>query len=88
MENLIETFVKKLPDSEKRLIIDGYEKLSVTGAVGDEPIRIQAEALMKEFKTDTHVSLWMSQLAFECYRYFAKLYFTHLIMNEEDPTWG
>src|SRR5579859_1022585 len=73
MANKIEEYVEKLDDDEKIKIINGYEVLSSTCVIGDEPIRTHAEALMKEELSfsASHVSMWMSQVAFECYRYFA-----------------
>lgn len=73
MQNRIEQYVLNLDDNEKLLIINGYESLQVNGFIGDEPIRMHAEALMQELQTGNNVMLWMSQLAFESYRYFGKL---------------
>lgn len=68
--NALQKYVDRLPDDEKRLIINDWEYFSEYGSIGDKPLRIHAENVMKEVKCDTHITMWMHQLAFECYRYF------------------
>src|SRR5271167_708083 len=74
MNNKIEEYVAALSYEEKFRIIEGWEVLQKTGAIGDEPIRIHARALMTQLnfsETDAHIVMWMSQIALESYRYFA-----------------
>jgi len=78
---LVEKYIKALPDNEKILIINGYEKFSKDGFIGDEPIRLHAQALMEQMgDRGSHVILWMNQLAFECFRYFAH---QHIRKNDQ-----
>lgn len=74
VRSTVEEYILRLPDDEKILIIHGYEEFSRVNFIGNEPIRLHAEALMAEMGTHAMVVHWMTQLAFEAYRYFGKLY--------------
>lgn len=77
--NLIAKYVQSLDDEEKLAIIDGFERLEHTGTIGDEPVRQHAEAFLAEIGSDQmHIVMWMQQLAFECYRYYANQWFEHV----------
>lgn len=75
MINVIEQYVDNLDDSEKVLIINGYEALTTDGFIGDDPIRLHAKAVIEQMGFgESNIMLWMNQLAFECYRNFGKRY--------------
>lgn len=79
MTNIVALYIKNLPDSEKVLIIDGFELFERNGSIGDEPLRLHANAFLKENGIPpSHITLWMNQLAFEAYRYFTNKYFSHV----------
>lgn len=54
-------------------IITSYEKFEKDGFIGEEPIRQHAELMIIQITgqaNNDHITMWMHQLAFECYRYF------------------
>lgn len=71
--NKVREYVATLPDEEKFLIIQGFEKLEATGMIGDEPIRLHSNALLDQLNMDhDHITRWMELMTFECYRYFSQ----------------
>jgi hypothetical protein len=75
-------YVRSLPDDEKRLIANGWELFEKEGAIGDDPLRLHAEEMMKETSSPASmVTFWMQQLAFEVYRYYAERMFEEI----DDP---
>lgn len=73
--NPIRAYVLDLPDSEKILCIDGYEKFERDGFIGSEPIRVHAESVTENIGVDgVSIILVMRDIGIECYRYFAKRY--------------
>lgn len=75
MSNLLREYVDQLRNEEKVLIITGYEAFERDGQIGDEPLRLHAEAFIRQVgASDTSVVEWMRALTFECYRHFAKAY--------------
>jgi len=90
MNNKIEEYVQAINDEEKILIINGWEELQKTGAIGEEPIRIHAKALMTQLnfsETDAHIVMWMSQIALESYRYFAWIAIKQRKLDKENWEW-
>lgn len=76
--NKVREYVENLPDEEKELIMLGYDKLEKEGAIGEEPIRLHAEALVKSLGMDretAHIVMWMEKLDHECCRHFTRKYF-------------
>ncbi len=70
--NIVSDYVESLTDQARLAIISGYEQLEREGSIGDAPIRTHTEALLKQHGIDNYsVVMWMTQLAFECYRYYA-----------------
>jgi hypothetical protein len=74
--NAVQEYVQQLPDSERVLIVQGYEELQKKGVIGDEPIRLHAQALITSLgmDKDSHIAIWMCQLASEVFRYYAHRY--------------
>lgn len=74
--NTIRDYVSKLPDTEKKVIIESFERFEVAGFVGDEPIRQHAEIVshLMGIRNTSSIVVWMNFLALECYRYFAHVY--------------
>ena len=71
----IREYVQGLTDDEKVAIIDSFEEFETNGAIGDEPVRLHARALLTRLgASEATVVVWMQHLAFECYRYFARQY--------------
>lgn len=64
-------YVASLPEAEIHSIISSYEQFEKDGYIGDEPIRLHTRAFMESRGLEDHyVSMWMTQVAMECYRYF------------------
>ena len=70
-------YVRDLPDSEKRLIVDGWTEFEKNNFVDDDaPLRHHTETFMESVGADEHlVLIWMQILAFEVYRYYAEQMF-------------
>lgn len=69
---IVSDYVSSITDEDRLAIICGYEQLERDGSIGDHPIRVHTEALLKKHGIDEYsVVMWMTQLAFECYRYYA-----------------
>lgn len=67
----IADYVATLPEETIHDIIRSYEQFEKDGVVGDEPIRIHARAFMEAKGIESHyISMWMTHIAMECYRYF------------------
>lgn len=73
--NIVAEYITTLPDSEKVLIINGFECLERDGVIGEEPIRLHVRSLLEQYSIDASPIIWMNMLANECYRYFAHKYF-------------
>jgi hypothetical protein len=71
MKTVLQQYLDLVDDDEKMRIIKGHEEFERTGAIGDEPIRQHANAFMKSIGLQDNVVMWMRELTFECYRYFA-----------------
>lgn len=72
---IVSDYVETLTDEDRLAIIRGYEQLERDGSIGDAPIRTHTERLLASHNIhDFSVVMWMTQLAFECYRYFANKY--------------
>lgn len=69
-------YVDALSSDDRHAVIASYEQFERDGHIGDEPIRIHARQLMVHLgiTDDYHVTLWMQQLAFECYRFYYAVY--------------
>lgn len=73
---LIREYVARLSDAEKIAIINSYEKFECDGHIGNEPIRIHAEHIVDSIgASNVMITLWMKELAVECYRAFTQKYF-------------
>jgi len=71
--NIYQDYIQKLKIDVILSIISSYEKFEKEGSIGDEPIRQHTEWIMKENKMPEHlVTIFMKDLAFECYRHLAK----------------
>lgn len=69
---IVSDYVESLADADRLAIICGYEQLERDGSIGDHPLRTHTEALLKQHGiNDFSVVMWMTQLAFECYRHYA-----------------
>lgn len=70
---LIREFVARLSEEEKMQVIAEYEELEANGSIGSCALRTHAENLSRSI--DSHgigIVIWMQNLAFECYRHFAR----------------
>ena len=75
MRNIFRERVATLTDAEKAELIDNYVRLETEGALGDEPLRRHAKAILVEVGLDYHnIVLAMQSLAVECLREFANRY--------------
>lgn len=72
----VREYVKNLSDSDREAIISSYEQYEHDGFTGETMLRIHTNALMEVLGASPyHITMWMTQLATECYRYYAVLYF-------------
>ena len=71
---LVDKFVEDLNDDTRILILEDYEKFRRDGMIGDCVLRSTTEQMMSMLKSDSHVILWMEQLAMACYRYYGQKY--------------
>lgn len=70
MKNVAE-YVASLPEETIHTIIQSYEQFVNDGFIGDEPIRIHTRIFMENKGIELHyISMWMTHMAMECYRYF------------------
>jgi hypothetical protein len=70
--NFLQGYVANLTDDEKVKIIRSYEQFELDGFIGDAPIRSHTTAVLDKMGiSKDHITMWMQQLAFECYRHFA-----------------
>lgn len=85
MATILQQFVNELSDDEKRSIINSFEVFEKDGYIGDEPVRTYTMTFMRQHNIPVErVVMWMSDLAGECYRYFAHKYFEQ---NQQPPTY-
>lgn len=65
-------YVNLLSHEERHAIVQSYEKFEQDGFIGDEPIRTYAEAFCTSIgiKNGSNITLWMDQLAKECFRFY------------------
>ena len=69
---IVSDYVESLVDADRLDIIRGYEQLERDGSIGYDPIRTHTELLLAKHNIhDFSVVMWMTQLAFECYRHYA-----------------
>lgn len=69
---IVSDYVETLTDTDRLAIIRGYEQLERDGSIGEDPIRTHTETLLAQHGIhDFSVVMWMTQLAFECYRHYA-----------------
>lgn len=70
--SIVADYAETLTDFDRLAIIRGYEQLERDGAIGDDPIRVHTELLLAQYGIDQYsVVVWMTQMAFECYRHYA-----------------
>ena len=72
----VREFIKQYSDDEKAQIVQDYEKFESQGFIDDCLLRTTAEKCIKDVfhgSESTSIVLVMDRIAFECYRYFAKL---------------
>lgn len=75
MKNAFREYIATLSDAEKVELIDNYVRLETEGALGDEPLRRHARALLAQLGIDAYnITLCMRDLAMESYREFANRY--------------
>ena len=65
----IGALVAGFSEVEKLQLISDYEKFEKDGMIGECLLRSTANTLMPG---NPNVVLWMREIAFECYRYYAK----------------
>lgn len=69
----IRKVVDEISEEERRQVIEDYEKYEKDGYIGDCVLRDVTSAV-GEFTHD-HPTIWMREVAFETYRYYADKYF-------------
>lgn len=75
MSTILTQYVDTLADHEKMAIIRSYEQFEKDGFIGDEPVRQHALRLIKEYGlSNDHITMWMREVAVECFRFYAKKY--------------
>jgi hypothetical protein len=75
--NEYEKYVRELSDGVRQAMIENYEEFERTGVLGDEPLRIHAENIQALLKIDGYITFVMKELAFECFRFYTREYFTY-----------
>lgn len=69
---IVADYVDSITDEDRLAIICGYEQLERDGSIGDHPLRVHTETLLKRHSiTDCSPVMWMTLLANECYRHYA-----------------
>lgn len=69
--SFVAKYVEALDDDVRHAIIKSYEQFEADGFIGEEPIREHARHIVQHLgASDSHITMWMQQLAFECYRYY------------------
>lgn len=67
----LQQYVNILSHDERHSIINSFEQFEKTGSIGDAPIRVHTGAFLFNLGTgNSHITMWMQQMAFECYRYY------------------
>lgn len=72
----VQEYVAGLDVDTIHSIIASYEQFEKDGFIGDEPIRQHTKMVMLKVTgqdDDSRITMWMMQLALECYRYFYKV---------------
>jgi hypothetical protein len=67
----LQQYVADLAENDLWSIVDSYEKFEADGFIAAAPIRVHAEAYMRLLGVNAHVTTWMRELAFGCYRRLA-----------------
>ena len=82
--NIIEKLVKELSFAEKQAIISDYELFEEQGFIGDCRLRQAAQELVdKNNLPSSIITTWMRDVAFECYRTFARYYIDSITSKKE-----
>ena len=85
MRTITEQWVYSLPDSQRMQLVFDHQQFERDGMIGDCELRRQAEKFMSDFGDAGHVVLWMERLAFEAYRYYARLWIEKETRRNEGP---
>lgn len=79
MATITQEAILALSDEDKIVLIDEYEQFERDGFIGDCKLRALARTMPNG---NSMVTMWMTILAHECYRYFANKYFSLLQHTE------
>jgi hypothetical protein len=85
MSTITEQRIRALTQAQRLQLIRDHDEFERPGMIGDCELRRQAEELMSEFGDAGHVVLWMERLAFEAYRYYARLWIEKETRRNEGP---
>ena len=73
--NPLKEFVNNLSDDEKIQIMKDYNQFEKDGFIGDSAIRTNARKLIRQLGANENmITMWMKDIAFECYREYAWKY--------------